>query len=168
MNLVLAESSSSLRRLHDICRIRPSITLVVTPNAKVVKMTEPHIPTIVLVTAKEWPSIWTLWGGNYRVPPETVCEKVYSVTMGLLARKKIAKKLGGAFKNGFVWGCVPNATGICAKERMFVGGGGLFLEHYIMARVAGMSSTDAHATTLAAARHGRVTPLPVVSKDGAT
>lgn len=161
MNLILAESRASVKRLEQIARIRSTITTVITPDAKAVVLGDPLTPLVVLASSKAWPTIWTRWGGTYRVPPIAACEAVRKVVTGLLSKKDVSRLFGGAFKgSGFVWGCVPGATGIYARERVWVGGGGLFLEHYLLCRVAGLSADESHVLTTTSARAGGVTPLP--------
>lgn len=161
MNLILAESLASPSRIRQIAAIKPLITTIVHPDGHVEAVDDPETPLVMLLQSRKWPTLWTLWGGTYHLPPALVVDAVWEVVTGILSKKTITKAFGGAFKHsGFVWGCVPNASGICAKERSFIGGGGLFLEHFAMAKVAGLSTADAYSVTVEAARRGGVTPIP--------
>lgn len=156
MKLVIGETLSSEARVRQVAAIRRTVHFLV--NGKVEKLAgDPALDTTIIVLAsRKWPGLWTRWQPDYRVPPVVVCEAVWQTVL----ENAVDRRFGGAFERGFVWGMIPGASGIVARERFMVGGGGLFLEHYMMCRVAGLSEVKAHKHSLEMAVVGGTTPLP--------
>ena len=161
MNLILAETSSSPARVREVIRVRRSVSYLVNGKVEPVEA-DPALPPMILVLgSKAWPRLWTRWNPSYRLPPTNVLESVWRVTQHLLTtRDDIPRTFGGAFRHGFVWGALPDASGVVARERLLVGGGGLFLEHYCLCRTSGMDEETAMRVTVDMATRGGTTPIP--------
>lgn len=163
-NIFLAETLSSTARVKQIASIRKTITYLVNGAVDELPFDKALDPTIMVITQRVWKKIFTRWAGAYFIPTPEITKTVWDLTQGILKdAKDIERTFGGAIRTkGFIWGMLPDAKGVMARERVFVGGGGLFLEHACLCLALGMSLETAMSVTEEAAIKGGTTPLPQV------
>lgn len=159
--IFIGETSSTRQR---ICSQR-TIHFLVDTAGVLSELADPQKDIIVLCEKRRagGERLFASWDANYVVPTAEQCEAVWELVQMLLGLyPDVTQQFAGAFENGFRWGAVTPVDGISAREHIQYKAGGLFQEHYCLARARGCSKDEAMVLTTRAAKRGGKTPIPGV------
>lgn len=163
MKLLLSESFSTLKRMQTF-----GIDAIVSPDGdfwlagRKVAIHEDINVALIRERATRNDLHFVRWQAEtYAMPPIDQLESTWVVVQEILTDyPAIKQQFGGAYETGFVWGQAPGATGVVARERVFVGSGGLVPEFYCLCRAHGLTVSEAFGESLKSALLGGVSALP--------